>query len=93
MPSQLHDYRSVNTRFPGIAYEGMPQIVEPEILYPCLFESICKSDLDALDGLPMIGKNILVGDMSYLAQPFQNASHRAVKIDIPWLAGFRMLGG
>lgn len=92
MPGQLHDDRPVYTCFSGVAYKGVPKVIEPEVLNLRLFQRVRESDFDAFHRLSAIREDMAVGDLSHFAQPFQNAFQRPVEIDIPRLAGFGVFG-
>ena len=58
-PAQFLDRIDID---PGLNEPGrkrMPEVVEPEVYYPCVFQRRLKCPLDALGRFARIGENVL----------------------------------
>ena len=54
----------------------MAQIMETKILDSRLLQGIGQRGLDALQGLPLVSKDMIVGNVSDLSEPFQDLPDR-----------------
>lgn len=92
MAGKFHYDGPVNPRFPRIGGPCVAEIMETEILYSRLLQGIGQSRLNAFQGLFVIREDMVMGDVPYLSDPFQNFPDRAVKIDVSGIPGLCVLG-